>query len=414
MMFFYNLVIRLYTMAIHLAAIRGGKAALWVKGRKNWENILVQKLKPYQDRKKIWFHCASLGEFEQGRPMMEALKKKHPEYCIVISFFSPSGYEVQKNYTGADVICYLPADSKKNAATFLEFVNPAIIIFIKYEFWLYYLRAIKQKGLQAYLVSAVFKPHHPFFRWYGNIFIQSLKAFRTLFVQDTRSAELLQTIGFTNVEITGDTRFDRVMEIKDNFTPVKEIEAFKNGQPLLIAGSTWPGDLELILGFYKNNTNPSLKLLIAPHEIDEKSITKVITGLEQNQIKYSIYAEGINNARPVLVLNTMGMLSKVYGHADMAYIGGGFNNGLHNCLEAAVYGIPVVFYGEDFIKYNEAVELVELGVAANVKNIDDLNKQVSVFLENNKATEVKKVLQNYFSSKPRVTDQVFEKITWPD
>ena len=259
-MFIYNLVVLLYGFVIRIASLNNAKARLWIEGRRNWREKLTQKTKPIQQHKKVWVHCASLGEFEQGRPLMEAIKKQHPSYKIILSFFSPSGYEVCKDYNGADLVLYLPLDTKANAKNFIELVKPNVVLFIKYEFWVNFLNEIKRNNIKCYLISAVFKDHHPFFKWYGGLFIKSLQAFNTLFVQDKHSADLLHSIDVKNVEICGDTRFDRVLEIKNKFKPIKELSDFKGNSKLIIAGSTWPEDEKLIIEAYKLLSHKSVKL----------------------------------------------------------------------------------------------------------------------------------------------------------
>ncbi len=409
-MLFYNIGIYLYTFVIFLASAFKPKAKLWVNGRKNWKENYAAQLKKLAGQKKIWMHCASLGEFEQGRTLIESIKKQHPSYKIVLSFFSPSGYEVCKNYEHADAIFYLPYDSKSNAKTFLELVSPDKIIFIKYEFWVNYLLQIKEKNIDCYLVSAVFKDHHPFFKWYGKIFIRSLGAFKTLFVQDKNSFQLLNSIGINNVEICGDTRFDRVIEIKNKFSPIPEIEKFKGNKKLIIAGSTWPSDEELILKTLKELEDDSVKLILVPHDIEEGLLKETEAKLEKYQLSYSFFTKGSDSNSRVLVLNTMGLLSKSYYYADQAYIGGGFNGGIHNCLEAAVYGIPVTFYGEDYVKYNEAVDLINMQAAVNVNSDGELKSVWTHFFEQDRKKEISEKLSRYFEANANVTGRILQHI----
>lgn len=410
-MLFYNLGIYLYTFVIYLASLFKPKAKLWVNGRKNWKQNYAEQLKKLSGSKKLWVHCASLGEFEQGRTLIESIKAKHPEYKVILTFFSPSGYEVCKNYEKADAVFYLPYDSPSNAAAFLELISPDKILFIKYEFWVNYLNEIRKKNIDCYLVSAVFKDHHPFFKWYGKIFIRSLSAFKTLFVQDQNSFQLLKSINITNVEICGDTRFDRVMEIKNKFTPIPEIEKFKGHSKLIIAGSTWPSDEDLILQTLNELNDPAVKLIIVPHDIEEALLKETISKLNKYQFTYSLFTESFNSDARVLVLNTMGLLSKSYHYADQAYIGGGFNGGIHNCLEAAVYGIPVTFYGEDHVKYNEAVDLINLQAAVNVNSVGELRNTWSRFFElQHSSNEIREKLAAYFETHSKVTERILQHI----
>ena len=410
-MIIYNLVILLYGLVIRIASVKNSKAKFWVDGRKHWRKELSQKIENKKGGKKVWVHCASLGEFEQGRPLMEAIKKKYPDYKIILTFFSPSGFEGSKDYNGADIISYLPLDTRSNAKDFIEIVKPDFAIFIKYEFWINFLNEMKRAKINSYLVSAVFKNHHPFFKWYGGIFVRSLQAFKTLFVQDENSSNLLNSIGYNNVEITGDTRFDRVLEIKSNFKPIPEIEAFKGNNKLIIAGSTWSDDDDIVISTFKKLNGHNIKLIIAPHEIDDKSIEEIIIKLRKYQLDFSLFTDGVKNECNVLILNTMGMLSRSYFYADFAYIGGGFNDGIHNILEPAVYCIPVIFYGKDFSKFNEAIELVKMGCAFNVLSEEELIKSCNNLLQNHKFLEkLKSDLDTYFAKKRSATAQLMKAI----
>ncbi len=407
-MFLYNLVIYLYGLVIKLASINKLKAKQWVTGRKNWRENLSKKIATLNSGNVLWVHCASYGEFEQGRPLIEAIKKEHPGYKIVLSFFSPSGYEAFKDWSGADLICYLPLDTKKNARDFISIVKPRASIFIKYEFWLNFLFELKKHNIPTYLVSAVFKPHHPFFRWYGGIFRRSLNTFNKLFIQDEASGKLLEKIDIKNYEVCGDTRFDRVIEVKENFIELAFIKEFCGNEKILVAGSTWLGDEELLVDAFKLLNLPDLKLIIVPHNVEEKDIIKLTALLKRNEISFSIYSEQkLNKNASVLVVDTVGLLSKIYHYASVAYIGGGLNDGIHNCLEPAVYNKPVVFYGNDFHKYNEATELIELKAAKNISSASALASEVSNFL-NDKVSlnEIENKLKLYFQKKSGTTKKV--------
>ncbi len=410
-MFLYNLVVVLYGFVIRMASVSNPKAKLWSNGRKNWRETLGEAASKLSDGKRIWVHCASLGEFEQGRPLIEAIKQKYPNYKIILTFFSPSGFEGSKNYAHADVITYLPLDTKRNAIDFLSIAKPDIAIFIKYEFWINFLNALKATKTPSYLVSAVFKDHHPFFKWYGGIFRRSLQAFKVLLVQDEHSKELLQGINYVNVATCGDTRFDRVLEIKQKFAPIQEIEKFKAQSKLIVGGSTWPGDEALMIEAFKKLNDANTKLLLAPHEIDSSSIDALKQKLEKAGIGYSIFTEGVNSDRKALILNTMGMLSRSYHYADAAYVGGGFNEGIHNILEPAVYYIPAAFYGSEFSKYNEAVALVKLKAVSNVLDAQTLAQHWEKVL--NDASEKQRisyVLKGYFELNGNVTSKVMSII----
>lgn len=411
-MLLYNIVVLLYGLVIKVASVNNQKAKLWVNGRKDWRTKLSEKMKPFAGKKRIWVHCASLGEFEQGRPLIEAMREQYPNHCMILSFFSPSGYEIRKNYEKADVICYLPLDTKSNATDFLNITKPNIIVFIKYEFWVNFLNQIKHRGIKAYLVSAVFKEHHPFFKWYGGVFVNSLKAFEKLFVQDQRSYDLLKPLGFNNVEILGDTRFDRVLDVKNGFTPINEIASFKGQLPLLMAGSTWPQDDELVLEAFREIQKSKVKLLIAPHEIGAKFIADLSQKLEKKGLTYCLFSEGVKADSDVLVLDTMGMLSRAYHYADLAYIGGGFSDGIHNLLEPAVYGIPVVFGGKaDHEKFNEALELLSLRCAFKIMESNELIQLWYDFATHtDKKTKQKSDLEAYFDKNGNVTTKLMKAI----
>jgi len=410
-MWVYNLVILLYGFVIKIASLKKQKAKFWVNGRKNWRGVISTKISKLNTTQLVWIHCASYGEFEQGRPLIEVIKKKHSDYKILVSFFSPSGYEAFKDWGGADIICYLPLDTKQNAKDFIEIVKPKIVVFIKYEFWLNFLFQLKEKNIPTFLVSAIFKPHHPFFKWYGHIFRKSLKTFNKLLLQDEKSGELLKTIGITNYEVFGDTRFDRVIQIRANFKPIPQIESFKGNSKLIIAGSTYQKDVDLILNAFSKLKDKNVKLILVPHNIDESSIAETLNQLKECQVSYSLYTQSINNESKVLVVNVMGLLSKMYYYADCAYIGGCFDSGLHNTLEPTVYGIPITFYGNDYEKYNEAVDLIKLGTAVNVANSEELLDVFNTFLGSNyPIDEVKEKLNTYFESNANVTAKVLVSI----
>ena len=342
---------------------------------------------------------------------VEAIKKKHPDYKVLVSFFSPSGYEAFKDWEGADIICYLPLDTKRNAKDFIEIVKPKTVVFIKYEFWLNFLFQLKEKAIPTFLVSAIFKPHHPFFKWYGHIFRKSLKTFNKLLLQDEKSGELLKSIGITNYEVFGDTRFDRVLQIKANFKPIPQIETFKGNAKLIIAGSTYQKDVDLILNAFSKLKNVNTKLILVPHNIDDNSIVETTTLLNEHHLSYSLYTQEINNETRVLVVNTMGLLSKMYYYADCAYIGGSFDGGLHNTLEPSVYGIPITFYGTDYENYKEAVDLIKSGTAISVSDSNELLNAFNIFLDKNYPIgEVKEKLSAYFENNSNVTSKVLTSL----
>ncbi len=417
-LFFYNIFCWLYRSGIRIAALWNPKARRWIDGRKG----LFEKLEAAGLASKgplIWMHCASLGEFEQGRPLLEAIRAQHPTIKIVLSFFSPSGYEIRKDYPGADLVCYLPMDSRDNAHRFIELVNPSLVLWVKYEYWYYFLIALKKKQIPTLLVSGIFRPDQPFFKWYGRLHRYMLDCFAHLFVQNPESAQLLGSLGFSRqVTVSGDTRFDRVAAIATAFRPIPEIEAFCGTRPVIVAGSTWDADEEE-LDHYAN-THPELRFIIAPHEIDEEHLRDV-EQLFKHAVRYSIWKEraaesgelAVGNKQPVntLIIDNIGMLSKLYRYATITYIGGGFgSDGVHNVLEAAVYNKPVVF-GPVYDKYFEATELLEAGGAFSVSNAVELEKEFDRLLTDGAFCEqAGRAAGNYVKNKTGATKAVMEYI----
>jgi 3-deoxy-D-manno-octulosonic-acid transferase len=358
--FLYHIFLFLYSMGVRVSSLWKPKAEKWLNGRKDIFATINTKLKT-PNSKLIWMHCASLGEFEQGRPLLESLRLQHRPYQVVLTFFSPSGYEVMKDYKGADHVFYLPMDSPANARRFLDIVNPSLVLWVKYEYWFYYLHEIKQRNIPAILVSGILRKNQPFFKWYGSIWKKMLESFTHFFVQNEGSKQLLSTLGFTeNVTISGDTRFDRVIEIANTFQPVPLISEFCGSSTVIVAGSTWEEDEIELLHFVKQH--PQIKFIIAPHEIDEENLHDVKDEFP-NSIFYSdwIRNNGQRSTANVLIIDNIGMLSRLYKYATVAYVGGGFGeDGVHNVLEAAVYGKPVVF-GPVYEKFDEAIGLVNEG-----------------------------------------------------
>lgn len=337
-----------------------------VRGRRQSFNIIKQKILPGD--KYIWVHCASLGEFEQGRPVLEALKREMPEVKIMLTFFSPSGYEIRKNFNAADIVCYLPSDTKANAGKILGIVKPVLVIFVKYEYWHNYLSEVSEKGIPLLLISAIFREDQIFFRWYGGFFRKILNRFSHIFVQDKHSAELLGSIGIQNITIAGDTRFDRVMEIAGSAKSIPQIESFRGDEKLLLAGSSWKPDEEIIAR-YINEYPQKMKWIFAPHETDRDNIERLLKLFRVKCIKFSEYKDAGNDAR-VMIIDNVGMLSSAYRYAHIAAVGGGFGRGIHNVLEPACHGIPVLF-GPNYGKFREAVDLIALGGARSFSNYDE-------------------------------------------
>jgi 3-deoxy-D-manno-octulosonic-acid transferase len=357
--FFYNIFLWVFKAGIHLASLFSTKASKWVQGRKGLFEKLARAIPA--DEKIIWMHCASLGEFEQGRPLLEKMKEKYPDYRFLLTFFSPSGYEVQKNYKGADWVFYLPADGPHNARRFLEIVHPSLVIFVKYEFWYYYLKKIKYRNIPLVLVSALFREDMSFFSWYGGLQRKMLSRFDHLFVQNESSAKLIKGIGLADIcSVSGDTRFDRVAAIADRFEPIPLVEEFCQNRPVLVAGSTWPDDETILAGAFHELTGFSLKMIIAPHEIGEKNIQE-LKKLFPEAIRFSEAKPGTLQKEKVLIIDNIGMLSRLYKYGWLTYIGGGMmKNGVHNVLEAAVYN-KIVLFGPFYQKYTEAIGLVKSG-----------------------------------------------------
>ncbi|HEX6913899.1 MAG TPA: glycosyltransferase N-terminal domain-containing protein [Chitinophagaceae bacterium] len=375
---FYKLFIALYPLSARLLSVKNEKAARWVLGRKNIFERLTAGIS--HDRKIIWVHCASLGEFEQGRPLIEQLRKVFPETAILLTFFSPSGYEIQRQYSGADYVFYLPMDSKRHAERFFDIVQPALVIFIKYEFWYYYIREAAKRSIPVLLASGIFRRSQPFFQWYGGFYREMLGNFTWMFVQDQRSAELLATIGISSVAVTGDTRFDRVRAIADQFTPIEAIDHFCGGHPVIVAGSTWTEDDKELAHFA--NSNRHIRFIIAPHNVSKARIAECLL-LYNTARTFSGSATNVEAGEEVnvLVIDSIGLLSRLYHYATIAFVGGGFGaDGVHNVLEAAVYGKPVVF-GPEYEKYIEAVQLTEKGGGFPVENALELETRFNLLLD---------------------------------
>ncbi len=363
--FLYDIFLFIYSIGIRIASAWNPKASKWIKSRKNIFTEINLKLQT-SNHKLIWMHCASLGEFEQGRPLLEELKIKNEGLKIVLTFFSPSGYEVMKNYKGADHVFYLPMDSAFNSKRFLDILNPSLVLWVKYEYWFYYLQELHRRNIPTVLVSGIFRQNQPFFTWYGAIWRKMLGSFTHFFVQNEESKDLLKTIGFTNnVSVNGDTRFDRVLEIANTFEPLPLIEEFCGDSKVIVAGSTWEEDEIELLHFVK--AHPEIKFIIAPHEIDEENLNDVKLEFKNSIFLSQLAADDRRPTSNVLIIDNIGMLSRLYKYATIAYVGGGFgDDGVHNVLEAAVYGKPVVF-GPVYEKYEEATGLVnaEGGISIN-------------------------------------------------
>lgn len=379
-MLFYNLGIFLYALVVRIISPFHKKARKMIVGHKQTYKTLKEKVDP--NAKYIWFHAASLGEFEQGRPIIEELKRKYPEYKILLTFFSPSGYEVRKDYPLADIICYLPFDKRRNVRKFLKLIRPEMAIFIKYEFWCNFVNRLYKLNIPVYMVSAIFRPSQIFFKWYGGNMRKLLKKYECICVQDNSSAELLKTIKITNFEVCGDTRFDRVLDIQKQAKQLSIVDSFAKkaaaeGEKIFIAGSSWPKDEDIIIPYF--NITTDVKFIIAPHEIDEAHLKYIESNLQRPHIRYSQAIPEAMADYDCLIIDSFGLLSSIYRYGQIAYVGGGFGVGIHNVLEAAVYNIPVVF-GPNFKKFREATQLIEQGGGYSVSDYQSFRGLMDEFL----------------------------------
>lgn len=402
MLILFTIGVLLYSLVVRLAALLGNaKAKQWIEGRKKQESLNLSKGPTEQW---IWFHAASLGEFEQGRPVIEALKKAYPQYKILLSFFSPSGYEIRKDYPLADEVLYLPSDTPRHAAEWLQRHHFVAAFFIKYEFWFNYMRALKKAGIPLFYISLILKPDSYFFRWYGSWFRKQLHNVTHFFVQDETTAQLLQSYGMDNVTVCGDTRFDRVAAIAKQARPFPEIERFIHGRKCIIAGSTWPPDERLLLSFL-----PKLPadycLIIAPHDISESHVAQIKAMFPETQC----YSElDVEQPSRILIVNTIGMLSQLYQYARFVYIGGGFGVNIHNIQEPVTFGCPVVF-GPKYESFKEAVDLVQLQGAFSVKNATELEAVFTRLVTDNEFYEkASTTCRNYLESQVGATEIILK------
>jgi 3-deoxy-D-manno-octulosonic-acid transferase len=411
--FFYILFIKLYPLGAALLSPFNNKAALWLKGRKNIFTTIESTI-AQDTSKKIWMHCASLGEFEQGRPVLEKFKELYADHKLVLTFFSPSGYEVQKNNRAADYIFYLPIDSSKNARKFLDSINPSLVLFVKYEYWYYYLKEVHERKIPLLLVSGIFLPTFSFFKWYAKMRREMLHFFTHFFVQTEQSKQLLQSISITKVSVSGDTRFDRVLQLASEQRPFNEIAHFAGNTKTIVAGSTWTDDDEALDHFA--NTHPELKFIIAPHDIGKERLKECIA-LYKHAVLYSDYIKLLKeNKSPdkevnTLIIDNIGILKFLYRYATICYVGGGFgNNGIHNILEAAVYYKPVLF-GPAYDKFAEAIELIDKGGAFDVEDAIELEDQLEELLsDENLYKEASNIAGEYVKHNSGATNAVMKYI----
>ncbi len=430
--FLYNLSIYCYHFIIWAVSPFNKKAKLRVLGSEFWvlgskkieyktQNLELSNQNPESSTqnselktiKTAWFHCASLGEFEQGRPVIEKYKETFPDHKIVLTFFSPSGYEVRKNYAGADFICYLPSDTPANARDFIEKINPSIAFFVKYEFWYNYLRILHEKQIPVISFSAIFRPNQVFFKWYGGFYRNILRYFDHIFVQNQLSLELLQSVGIENVIVGGDTRFDRVKQIADARKILPIIEQFKDGKPLLIIGSCWQEDFAVIAPFL-NNFTKELKVIIAPHEIHEDEIESWSKELKRETKKFSelnnFETSQLKNLE-TLIIDNIGMLSSLYQYADFAWIGGSYGKGLHNILEAATFGLPIFFGNKNYQKFQEATDLEKLTGAIVIENTENFKREFEKLYDNLDLRKQKSdIIKKYVEENLGGTDKVIRYV----
>ena len=371
----YNLAMYILELGVKLAALFSDKPAKMVKGYREVFDLLQRKID--RNAQYIWFHAASLGEFEQGRPLIERIRKEYPQYKILQTFFSPSGYEVRKNYDGADIVCYLPIDTPSNVKKFVDLVNPCMVFFVKYEFWQNYLNTLYKKGIPVYSVSSIFRSNQIFFRWYGKGYQQVLKTFAHLFVQNEESKQLLAGIGVNNTTVVGDTRFDRVLDICSAAKQLPLVQKFKGDALTFVAGSSWGPDEDIFIKYF--NAHPEMKLIIAPHVVNDSHLKEIESKLQRSSIRYTKATEENVQQADCLMIDCYGLLSSIYRYGEISYIGGGFGVGIHNVLEAAVYGIPVIF-GPNNKKFREAQHLLANKGGFEINSYEDFEQLMNKFL----------------------------------
>jgi len=409
MLFLYNIVIQITGSLLNLIALFNSKIKLFIEGRKIVFTTIEQKIKPSD--KTIWFHAASLGEYEQGLPVIEKIKEKYPQHKIVLTFFSPSGYEVRKNNTVADATVYLPLDTKKNAKRFLNLVHPDMVFFIKYEYWLNYLNELNKLKTPTYLISGIFREQQMFFKWYGGFYRKALDTFTYFFVQNEGSKKLLEQLGKTNVAVSGDTRFDRVAAILEKDNDLDYISQFKNNTLTIVVGSSWPKDEALLLDFINSNTL-NVKFIIAPHNIKSDQIEQLKNSITKKTVLFS-EMQGKNLADfDVFIIDTVGILTKIYSYADIAFVGGGFGNpGVHNLLEPATFGVPIII-GPNYSHFAEAIALVNMGGCISVSNKTELIAAFKdLIIDNSYRNEKGHICSTFVQMNKGATNIILKNIT---
>lgn len=409
MHFLYNLAILSTQFLLKIIAFFSPKMKLFVDGRKDVFTILEQKISANDQT--IWFHAASLGEYEQGLPVIEKIKDNYPTHKIVVTFFSPSGYEVRKNNTVADVTVYLPLDTQKNAKRFLELVHPDLVFFIKYEFWINYLDQLQKQNIPTYLISGIFRKKQLFFKWYGGFYRKALNTFTYFFVQNEDSKKLITQLGKTNVIVSGDTRFDRVVAILEKDNTLDFIAQFKNTKTTIVIGSSWPKD-ETILSEYINSCIYDVKFIIAPHNIKPEQIEQLQNSITKKTVLFSEKENKDLSKFEVFIIDTIGILTKIYSYGDIAYVGGGFGNpGVHNLLEPATFGIPIVI-GPNYSHFDEAINLVEIGGSISINDSKELEIAFSTLIQNADIRYQKgEICRSFVQKNKGATNSILEKIT---
>ena len=408
----YNIIIYLYLCGVAVASLFSGKVRKMWRGEKAAIQLLKEKVDPTAQY--VWFHAASLGEFEQGRPLMERLRRDHPEYKILLTFFSPSGYEVRKNYECADIVCYLPLDTIRNARRFLRTVRPCMAFFIKYEFWYNYLHILKHRGIPVYSVSSIFRPGQVFFRWYGRQYGRVLRCFTRFFVQNEVSRDLLAGIGIRNVDVVGDTRFDRVLQIKEQAKHLSIVERFVSDlRRTFVVGSSWEPDEDVYIPYFASK---DWKLIIAPHVVSDERIQKLKSRLEQQGSKTITYSEAGTvpdsslQEADALIIDCYGLLSSIYQYGDAAYVGGGFGVGIHNLPEAAVWDVPV-FFGPNNQRFQEAQDLKRNGGGIEIGSRQDFVDRMDAFAVNSQLLHERGVVAGtYVKSRAGATENIFRSL----
>lgn len=403
--FVYDAILRVYAFLIGVSSFFNPKARQWINGRKGWRPSLKEKV-PVKGVD-IWMHCASLGELEQGRPVVESLRSLYPDKYILLTFFSPSGYTIRKDYPSVNQVSYLPMDSRKNARTFLQITNPKLAIFVKYEFWLHYIRETSGLKIPLLLISAIFRPNQLFFKPYGKLFRQLLFHYDGIFVQDKDSCDLLKTIGREDCIIAGDTRFDRVLTVLKQSKEIPAIDIFLSGKSAWVAGSTWPPDEQII----KDCVDLVPKWIIAPHEVKEGHLLQIEKLFDKKTVRYSVLKNSPDRYtdKSILLIDNVGMLSSLYRYGQVAYTGGGFGNGIHNILEAAVYGIPIVF-GPKFNKFKEATDLTARHAAFSISNGTEMNQIMIKLADENFRENAGRLCKDYVSRHAGATEKIIRFI----